>query len=72
MRKRSNNIFLTIVVILFVCIVIIYIYTVYGNRWPIFGWLPVISSVKNPLQGILDGIAGIGDSLINMITGLFH
>lgn len=72
MRKRSNNRFLTIVLILFLCIVIIYFYTVYGSSWPIFKWLPVISHVKNPLQGILDGISAIGDSLINMITGLFR
>lgn len=72
MRKRSNNRILTIVLILFLCIVIIYFYTVYGNSWSIFKWIPVISSVKNPLQGILDGISAIGDSLINMITGLFR
>ena len=71
MRKRSSNSILTIVLILFLCIVIIYFYTVYGNSWPIFKWLPAISHVKNPLQGILDGISAIGDSLVNMIAGLF-
>jgi hypothetical protein len=71
MKKRSNNTFLFIVILILMVLAIFFLYATYGNSWLIFKGVPVISSIKDPLGGVIDSIAAFGDSLINMITGFF-
>jgi len=72
MKKRSSNPFLFIVILILIVVTLLFLYTTYGSRLVVFREVPVISSIKDPLGGIIDSIAAFGDSLINMITGLFH